>query len=83
MHMEFLCNLLKKKNTVSLLGWAQLLNCQTQSHFSWLIVFPLGQNSLSKAIWCRRGFPPFQATFTQFCSYQNDSVTIYTLMSSW
>ena len=23
----------------------QLLNCQTQSHFSWLVVIPLGQKS--------------------------------------
>jgi len=23
----------------------QLLNCQTQSHFNWLVVIPLGQKS--------------------------------------
>ena len=42
----------------------QLLNLLTQSHFSWLVVIPLEQKVLSKAIWCRREFPPFQATFT-------------------
>ena len=34
----------------------QVLNCQMQSHLSWLVVFPLGQKVLSKVIWCRRDF---------------------------
>ena len=39
----------------------QLLNCQMQSHFSWLVVSPLGQKKvLSKAIWCRMEFHPFR-----------------------
>jgi len=30
----------------------------------YLVVIPMEQKVLSKAIWCRRGFPSFRATFT-------------------
>ena len=36
---------------------AQLLNCQIQSHFSWLIVIPIGQKSLQFG--AGRDFHPF------------------------
>ena len=42
----------------------ELLNCQMQSHLSWLVVISnsSGKKALSKAIWCKRTFLLFQST---------------------